>query len=420
MKHNSLGAICKSISLVMGLLATQSVLAAGFYISEVGTPLSLGTAGAANPTNNISADSSWANPAGMTGLDKSSMIGGLQVAVPNLRFDSSVATAGGNDGGNAGNAVPIPSFFYVNTVTDRLRLGFSVAGIMGGGVDYGKKFVGRYATTSAELGAVGMSPAIAFKVNDKFSLGAGVSIIYTRFDQDIAINQSAVGAPDGKLEIDKADDWGYQPYVGLTYHVTDRAMLGFVYRAEMDVELEGDTKIHNWKLPIPKPKASDVDVDWNNPQTAKLGLKYKLDAKSILFLSAGWEEWSRFSKNKLTFDGGNLNPTVTLDRKFDDTWNAGIALAHAETNYSTSIGVSYESSPVDDKHRTFDLPFDEFYKLSFAYAWKGNKNLDFSLGSTVYLVGEAKTDQTSQGERVKGKFDTNYVVFLGGTARYRF
>ena len=58
MKHISLGAICKSVSSVVVVLATQSALAAGFYISEVGTPLSLGTAGVANPTNTISADSS--------------------------------------------------------------------------------------------------------------------------------------------------------------------------------------------------------------------------------------------------------------------------------------------------------------------------------------------------------------------------
>ena len=420
MKHNSLGTICKSVSLVMGLLATQSALAAGFYLSEVGTPLSLGTAGVANPTNNNGADASWSNPAGMTGLDQSTMIVGLQAVVPFMRFDSSVAEAGGNDGGNAGNAQPVPSFFYVNAVTDRLRLGFSVAGIIGGGVDYGDKFVGRYTASLAELGAVGMSPAIAYKVNDKFSLGAGVSIIYTRFDEDIAINQSLVGASDGKLKIVKADDWGYQPYVGMTWHLTERAMLGLVYRAEMDVNLEGDVKYHDWQLTPNKPRADDIKVDWNNPQTAKIGLKYRLDKKNIMFLSAGWEDWSRFSNNTLAFKEGRLNPAVTLDRNFDDTWNAGAALVHAEGSHAISIGFDYESSPVDDKDRTFDLPFDEIYKVSLAYGWKGNKRLDFSLGSTVYISGDAKIDQTSQGVRAKGKFDTNYVVFLGGTARYRF
>jgi long-chain fatty acid transport protein len=240
---------------------------------------------------------------------------------------------------------------------------------------------------------------------------------------DVAINQKTELEPDrsdGKFKIVKADDWGYQPYVGLTYHVTDRAMLGFVYRAEMDVELEGDAKIHNWKLPIPKPKANSIDVDWNNPQTAKLGLKYRLDEKNLLFMSAGWEDWSRFSENTLALEGGALNPEIRLDRKFKDTWNAAIALAHHEDGHATTIGFAYESSPVSDRHRTLDLPFDELYKISFAYAWGGQKDLDFSLGSTVYLVGDAKIKQESQGVEVKGKYDTNYVIFFGGTVRYEF
>lgn len=421
MKHFNFGATRKFVTIAVALLVSQSASAAGFYISEVGTPLSLGTAGAANPTNTFSADSSWTNPAGMTGLDKSEALAGFQVVSPKVEFDSSNASTGnGGDGGNAGNTVAIPSFFYVNAVTDRLRLGVSSAGLMGGGVDYGDSFTGRYATTLAELGAVGISPAIGFKVNDRFSVGAGVSIIYTRFDMDVAINQSAVDAPDGKFKIVKADDWGYQPYVGLTYHLTDRAMLGFVYRAEMDVNLEGDVKIHDWQLPVPKPKANSIDVDWDNPQTAKLGFRYQLDDKNTLFTSAGWEDWSKFSNNKLALEGGALNPEIRLDRKFEDTWNAGIALAHQEGDHATSIGVSYESSPVSDSDRTLDLPFEELYKVSFAYGWKGQKDIDFSLGGTVYLVGDASIDQTSQGVRTKGKYDTNYIVFFGGTVRYRF
>ena len=118
MKHHSPGIICKSVFSVAVMLATQSALAAGFYISEVGTPLSLGTAGAANPTNTVTADSSWSNPAGMTGLDQSELLGGFQVVVPNMRFDSSSATtASGNDGGNSKPRLP--------EVVTRPRLYFS-------------------------------------------------------------------------------------------------------------------------------------------------------------------------------------------------------------------------------------------------------------------------------------------------------
>ena len=35
-------------------------------------------------------------------------------------------------------------------------------------------------------------------------------------------------------------------------------------------------------------------------------------------------------------------------------------------------------------------------------------------------MGDARVNQTSQGERSKGKFDTSYILFLGGAVRYLF
>jgi len=417
----------KKIKAGLTFLAAASVLvtpltafAAGFYIAEVGTPHSLGTAGVANTTNVIGADSSWTNPAGMTGLDSSQMITGMQVILPNIKFDPSIATGGGSDGGNAGEVAVIPSFFYVNRFSDDLRLGFSVTAPIGGGVDYGNNFVGRYTAQKVTLAGLAVSPSIGYQLNDKFSIGAGVSFVYTILEQDIAINPAVLptlNGADGQLKIEDATDWGYQPFVGMTWQMSDRALLGVVYRAEMDVELDGDVKTRN----LPGTIAVDsIDLEWDNPQSLEAGLKYRLDDANVLFLNAGWEEWSAFSKNTLAFSGGALNPAVTTDRNWDNTWHAGVAFAHKENGWGTSIGFAYDSSPVSDKDRTFDFPVDEIYKASFSYFWEGSKRLDFSIGGTAYLIGDAKIDQTSQGVRAAGEFDSNYVLFLGGSMRYVF
>ncbi len=202
------------------LLISNSIFAAGFYISEIGTPGSLGTAGVVNPVNDFGADSAWTNPAGMTGLDKSQFMSGMQLVAPQIRFESSFAGKGGGNGGNAGSIAMIPSSFYVKKVSENLRLGFSVTAPLGGGLDYNDDFgtsnddfVGRYGATKALLAGIAISPSFGYKVNDKLSVGGGVSIIWTRFDQDIAINQGPL--PDGKVELDDATGFGYQPFVGL-------------------------------------------------------------------------------------------------------------------------------------------------------------------------------------------------------------
>ncbi len=123
------------LTLLSALLLTHNILyAAGFYLSEIGTPGSLGTAGAANTTNTFSADAAWTNPAGMTGIEEDELITGMQILVPKMEFDSSVAEAGGSDGGNAGVIAAIPSFFMVKKISEKARFGFSVVAPMGGGI----------------------------------------------------------------------------------------------------------------------------------------------------------------------------------------------------------------------------------------------------------------------------------------------
>jgi len=80
-------------------------------------------------------------------------------------------------------------------------------------MNYSDNFVGRYRATKVALSAIGGSPSIAYKVNDRLSLGGGVSIIHTQFEESIAINQSAlVPGPgtlaDGKVKFDNLTDLG--------------------------------------------------------------------------------------------------------------------------------------------------------------------------------------------------------------------
>jgi long-chain fatty acid transport protein len=409
------------------LLISNSIFAAGFYISEIGTPGSLGTAGVANTVNNFGADSAWTNPAGMTGLDHSQFMSGMQMIAPQIRFESSFAGAGGRDGGNAGSIAFIPSSFYVKKVSERLRLGFSITAPLGGGLDYNDDFsnsnddfVGRYATTKALLAGIAISPSLGYKVNDKLSVGGGVSILWTRFDQDIAIKlpgPQPPGALDGKVELDDATGFGYQPFVGLQYQPTDRMLIGLVYRAKADIDLKGDVIWRNVNIPLVN-QINTVKINWDNPQTLRGGVSFKLTDNKVIAVSANWEDWSKFSNNQLSFSGGTLNAGVSLDRKFDDTWNAGIAYAQELNNGSKiSFGFSYDSSPVSDANRTIDLPFDETFKFSTSYGVHGAGNFDYAFGATLFVFGDGKVDQTAQGVRFVGEFDSNHMLMIGATIR---
>ena len=402
------------LAAAIALLWGQSVLAAGFYLSEFGTPSSVGTAGVGSSVNTSGADAAWTNPAGMTGQNEDSLLAGLMVISPELRFDSSVATAGGSDGGNAADPAGVPSLFYTRVLSDETRFGFSFVAVGAGGVDYGDDFVGRYSIQNVEMANIGITPSFAFKVNEQLSLGVGVSAIYTTLEQDIAINTP--GAGDGQAKFEDLDDWGYQGVLGLTYQFTADTMLGVVYRSEADVDLEGDIKIKG--LPVAPPKQS-VDLEWTNPQWLEVGLKHQIDTEKTLMFNVGWQDWSEFSENKVIMSDAGI--AETIDRQWDDTYHAGAAYIHRlDPEAFYTLGISYESSPVKDKYRTYDFPVDEMWKLAGSYGWKGKSNLDYSVGATLYLIGDAPIDSTDQGVRSSGEYDDNTMLFLAGTLRYAF
>jgi long-chain fatty acid transport protein len=405
--------LLRLLTVAITLLWGESVLAAAFYLSEFGTPSSLGTAGVGSTVNTSGADAAWTNPAGMTGQSEDSMLTGLMVVSPELKFDSSVATAGGGDGGNAGETAAVPSFFYTRVLSDESRFGFSFVAVGAGGVDYGDSFAGRYSIQNVEMANLGFTPSFAYKVNDRLSLGVGVSAIYTTLEQDIAINTPGA---DGQAKFEDLDDWGYQGILSLTYQLSTDTLLGVVYRSEADVELEGDLKIKG--LPVAPPKQS-VELDWTNPQWLEVGLRHQLDNEKTLMFNLGWQDWSEFSENRVTVDAAGVSDTV--DRQWDDTYHVGAAyVQRLDPESFYTLGISYESSPVKDKYRTFDFPVDEMWKLASSYGWKGKNNLNYSIGATLYLVGDAPIDNTAQGVRVSGEYDQNTMLFLGGTLRYVF
>ena len=337
----------------------------------------------------------------------------MQLALPKIEFDPDIAEAGGKDGGQAGDIAAIPSFFYATPLSNGFSFGFSVTAPLGGGLSYGDDFVGRYQVQDVSLQGVGFTPSLAYRVNDRLSIGGGVTVIYTTLEQEIALRQP--GLPDGKVKFNDMNDVGYQALLGLTYQLTDRALLGLVYRSEADVKLTGNLKFNN--TPLSALGTRSLGIDWTNPQWAEAGLRYALNDATRLFLNAGWQQWSLFSENSLKFENGGV---VTVDRNWDDTWHAGVAAAHQRGNGTWSLGLSYDSSPVKDRNRTFDFPVDETWKLSASYSVERKDGLFFSLGSSLLMVGDAAIDQTAQGVRVTGDYKSNLLWLVGGSLRYDF
>jgi len=406
-------------------LFSQKTFAGGVYLPEIATPGSVGTAGVANVTNVDDASSAYTNPAGMTYRKNDEVQAGMEVLIPVNKFDSDIATAGGSDGGNAGDPAVIPGLFVVKGLNENLKLGFSIAAVAGGGLDYGENFVGRYQAYKAVLQTVGVGPSLGYRINDMLSIGAGVYMLYTTFNQKIAVNQSFFGANDGTVHFDDIDDITYQWTAGITFQPTDRLLFGFTYLSEADIDLSGDLKTSGLQGPLQNllGDAESISVDFDLPESFAFGLRYRVTDNLTLLADSNYQRWSQFSQTNVRIDVGPAGETIVtgFDRDWKDTWHVGGALKYGfGANHLVGMGISYDSSPVTNKDRTADLPLDEQFRVAAAFGKENPIGFSYSVSGSWVYFGEGKMDQTRQGERFKGEFDTNYLVFIAASVNYKF
>jgi long-chain fatty acid transport protein len=422
--------------LLVIFLSSFNARGGGFYFPEIATPGSVGTAGAANPTNTFDASTSLTNPAAMVHLpDENSLRVGFQVFAPMIEFDSSIATGGGGDGGNAGDIAAIPGLFYARKINEDLSFGASVSALMGGGIDYGDNFVGRYQATRAVLAGAGVTGSLGYRVNEKLSVGLGVTMVLTQFEQDVAINKAMLCAgpltcsgntSDGKVKLEELDDWSPQYVLSLTYQLSDDWLLGAVYRSKVDVDLEGDLRTRNLSDISLGPGPSleqlltgNVKLSFDAPEVFEIGLRYQWKPDTLIFIEADIERFSQFSHNYMTVS--NTGSVVFLDRKWDDTYRVALGVVRRKGSGDIiSAGISYDSSPVDDEDRTFDLPVDEQVRFAMAYGRYGEEGLNYSLAAELIWLGDNAIDQVAQGVRAGGEFESSYMFIWSASVDYRF
>jgi long-chain fatty acid transport protein len=182
----------------------SSAQAGGLYLNEFGTP-SMGVAGAGAQAVANDASTSFHNPAGMTRLQESQLMGGIGVLKANTEFDRDPNTPiSGNDGGKAGGFGPILGSFGALRVTDDLRLGLNVISISGAVLDYNNDWAGRFQSQEIEFLTLSIQPTLAYRINDYVSVGAGALILYANLNA-----KTAVPPPNctGRVKIKDADDF---------------------------------------------------------------------------------------------------------------------------------------------------------------------------------------------------------------------
>ena len=81
-------------------------------------------------------------------------------------------------------------------------------------------------------------------LNDKLSIGGGLAINYAYYFQESAVRNIDPSYGDGEMELEASDvALGYM--LSALLELSEKTRIGFVYRSEVDTEIEGEPELSN-------------------------------------------------------------------------------------------------------------------------------------------------------------------------------
>ncbi|MCW8931735.1 MAG: outer membrane protein transport protein [Gammaproteobacteria bacterium] len=421
------------------LCLTSTTYASGFAIIENGASgMGQAFAGAAAVAEDPS--TIYFNPAGMMYLKGTQVTTGMHIIKSDAEFKDKGSTnltafgvSQGNDGGNAGDTFYVPNFYYVRDFGEKYKIGLGVNAPFGLGTEYKDGWMGRYAATNSELTSMNFNPSIAFRANEKLSIGLGMNIQYldATLEKDIyqfGLPAPFAGTPDGSVKVE-GDSWEFGFNAGFIYEITSQTRLGIHYRSEISHTLEGDIKYEGISQaltgnPLTAPKFINQDARANidTPSTLSVSLTHQLNDRLTLLGDITHTKWSNFEE--LSVVGDNGVEVTQVDEKWDDSYriSAGIKYQY-NSQWILRTGIAHDETPIDDKHRTARIPGDDRTWLSFGASYSPSKSLTVDVGYSHLWVEDAEIDEdypllTASGT-LKGEFDAD-VDILSVQATWKF
>ncbi|MEZ8363638.1 OmpP1/FadL family transporter [Vibrio cyclitrophicus] len=325
------------------IFTSLNAFASGLFLQEA-VVANAGTAGAGDGVYTRSAAAMWTNPATMSHMGES------KTTINTMAFDLEMKYQDNQDssGDGKGHSV-LPSFgaFHAHQVTDKLHLGIALGAVGGSSLDYGSDWAGAVLLEDITLTAMQVNPSLSYKLNDQWSVGAGVQFSWAAFQQTTSM-----------LTAKQDTDWAYGYNLGVMYTPTDKLKLGASYRSKLEHEFNNDVKgLGN--------VANSLSTDIALPEIIDVSASYALNSQLDLLASIQFHRWSAWDETVLDFGATDFGG-IPIKRDWDDVWKFAVGADYQlNSDWRLKAGFSYETSPQDDPSMQWvDLPVGEQYRYS--------------------------------------------------------
>lgn len=424
----------KQVVLLSAALTVGAVYSAGFGLYE--TSARGNALGGALVGSTRDASAVYYNPANMTEMTNVSvMVGATFVWV----YGDVIVDGRSQRDMNPG-LFCIPNFYVTTPVWGDLYFGLGFYCEDGLGTQYGEHWDLAGDTVETTLEQFTLSPALAYKITDWWSIGAGLRVSYITF---FSRKRPYSGVPGYDLTSSlEGDDITLGYNIGTSFTLfKDRdygtLRLGAVYRSQLRHNIEGDFDI---KGRVPNPYTgksisyasaggdtrSCASAKLNLPQSVTVGLNW--DSPSDRWhagLATTWTEWS--SVDTICFKIPARKPmtreanSFDLPLKWDDVWRFAVGVEYDVTDdWSLRCGYVYDMDPTSSDHGTTMLPGGHRSIFGVGIGYKIWRTLRIDLGYNLVMMDESSRGITVNGETRKFEVTKAYSQMVAVALSYTF
>jgi long-chain fatty acid transport protein len=377
-------------TLIMG--AAGNLFAAGYSLPEQGATATAmgggGTASAEGP------EAIRRNPAALTRVKDSALAVGVTLVAPSRSLANN--SAGGVSEGSDGDFTVPALFASIPPGVERVVIGLGVSSPHRYACDWSPTGSTRYAGYHVRIGAVAVSPAIAYEPVRGLSLGYSVSYI----TGEAALGRKFPGtlldpALTGDGDISFAGDgtaFGWS--AGLLWRIADGLVVGVSHRSASTLGVKGTA---NYTLPAGGDGdiRADAAMELPLPSVTSVGISLRPADPLQVTVDLDRTGWSAFDNLLLEVDSryagtptGRLVRDTAEPQRWRDTWTVRAGAEYRPIpSLAVRFGAFYDQSPVPDETLGPLFPDADRIGLSTGLGYAAGK-LSVGIGYLALLVAD--------------------------------
>lgn len=414
---------------VMAVCAASAAHAAGFMLTEQSAG-ALGRAYAGVGVDGTDISGVYYNPATMTLHPGTTIQAGFVAVGLDLAFEGEDKDGNPTTENGQYNTQAIPHGYISHQLTDNMWIGLAMTVPFGMGTEYKDGWAWNNRGISAEVLTFDFNPNVAWKVSDKLSLGAGMSIQYAAADLKMRNSMNMDGVPvpiKFNSEVD-ADSFAWGFNVGMMWSPLENLRFGLSYRSRINHNADGDLELTDFnpaQIAGSVPNTMSASATISTPAWLMATAAWDVNDLLSLYATFRWTDWSSFKELEIKND---LKPSV-VHNNWQDTYLVSVGADLRFTNWWTfRAGIGYETSAVDDpKYRTAIIPDADRLWLALGSSFKATENMQIDVSAAwLHGIGERNlwsSDGSNPAEGTPekvGKFEDLDAYLFGVQLVYKF